>query len=541
MFCLHGKVVLVLAACCLLIAGEEKEQMIGSWGKAMDPDSNWRVKEQKRNLTVHHHTGAVIVAYAPPVGSEASTGQAGDAKNEKLAPEKLLADFRIARKALEEGHSGIYRYTSKEELDRLFDQAEKSLIKPLTMLEFYRVLAPVVAAIKCGHTGVYLPKDYMKTYTAKNGILPLQVRVLAGSVYVWRDLSGAAASLTGKEIRSINGVPASKIMEKMLAATSGDGDIQTNRMWRISGWTFSSELLALVGLSGPYDVALWDPKEKREIKVYLEGADWARLEEMARSRFPQDQDPKTAGDFKFLDEGMIAVMTIRGFGGFVDTKHKKTLKEFYQESLEAMNRKGTKTLVLDLRNNGGGEDELGKLLLSYLLDKPFKYYDDLVINASEFPTLQKYTDFPNVPEDKVERMPNGKYRVREHAHPNLGLQQPSRPTFQGKVFILMNGGCFSTTAEFLSRAHYHKRATFIGEESGGGYYGNTSGPVPALTLPNTKLVVYVPLLTYYLAVNGYKAAAHGVLPDHPIRYTIEELLEGMDKELALALELARKK
>jgi C-terminal processing protease CtpA/Prc len=184
---------------------------------------------------------------------------------------------------------------------------------------------------------------------------------------------------------------------------------------------------------------------------------------------------------------------------------------------------------------------LGKLLLSYLLDKPFNYYDDLVINALEFPTLQKYTNIPKIPEDKVERMPNGKYRALERTHPNLGVQQPSNPTFTGKVLILINGGCFSTAAEFLSVAHYHKRATFIGEESGGGYYGNSSGVVPALTLPNTKLVVYVPLVTYYLAVKGYKAASHGVLPDHPIRYTIEELLDATDKELALALELARKK
>jgi C-terminal processing protease CtpA/Prc len=105
--------------------------------------------------------------------------------------------------------------------------------------------------------------------------------------------------------------------------------------------------------------------------------------------------------------------------------------------------------------------------------------------------------------------------------------------------ILINSGCFSTTAEFLSQAHYHKRATFIGEESGGGYYGNTSGAVPALTLPNTKLVVYVPLVAYYMAVSGYQARAHGVVPDLPIRYSIEELLAGTDKELAVALELAR--
>jgi len=46
----------------------------------------------------------------------------------------------------------------------------------------------------------------------------------------------------------------------------------------------------------------------------------------------------------------------------------------------------------------------------------------------------------------VERQPNGKYRALHH--PNLGVQQPSMPTFAGKVLILINGDSFSTTAEF---------------------------------------------------------------------------------------------
>lgn len=240
------------------------------------------------------------------------------------------------------------------------------------------------------------------------------------------------------------------------------------------------------------------------------------------------------GDFKLLDGGTIAVMKIRGF---VDAQGQKTLADFYQESFEAMNRQGTKTLILDLRSNGGGEDELGKRLFSYLVAKPFKYYDELLINAREF-SFHKYTELPKVREDAVERLPDGKYRLRNH--PNLGMQQPSTPAFVGKVLILMNGDSFSTTAEFLSLAHFHKRATFIGEESGGGYYGNTSGAVPALTLPNTKVIVYVPLVSYHLAVSGNPDAAHGVRPDYPVRYTIEELLAGRDKELELALGLARK-
>src|SRR5260370_33431387 len=133
----------------------------------------------------------------------------------------------------------------------------------MSMLEFYRVLAPVVAPIKCGHTEASLPRGIMKTYAGKNGVLPLQVRVLEGKVYVWRDFSGAAASLAGMEIRSLNGVSASTIVEKMLAAASGYGDIQNSRMGRISGWAFSSQHLALVGVSAPYHAALWDSQEKR--------------------------------------------------------------------------------------------------------------------------------------------------------------------------------------------------------------------------------------------------------------------------------------
>ena len=275
----------------------------------------------------------------------------------------------------------------------------------------------------------------------------------------------------------------------------------------------------------------------RDVEIRLEGADFSHMQEVASARYPQDQPPKTSGEFKFLDEGKIAVMKIRGFGGFVDAEGKKDLREFYHESFDAMKKRGTKALVLDVRNNGGGEDELGKLLLSYLLDKPFKYYDGLALSAREF-KFQKYTEPFEIPAEAVQRGPDHTYRLVKH--PNLGTQQPSKPTFAGKVFILLNGDSFSTTAEFLSQAHFHKRATFIGEESGGGYYGNSSGAVPEVTLPNTKIIVRVPLVTYYMAVSGYKAAAHGVMPDHLVRYTIEELLAGTDKELALALELARK-
>jgi hypothetical protein len=80
----------------------------------------------------------------------------------KFTPGQLRDDFRVLRKSLEEAHPGLYRQTSKGELDRLFSEAEQSLDRPLDVFEFYRVLAPLVASIRCGHTNLQPPDFFVK-------------------------------------------------------------------------------------------------------------------------------------------------------------------------------------------------------------------------------------------------------------------------------------------------------------------------------------------------------------------------------------------
>ena len=49
----------------------------------------------------------------------------------------------------------------------------------------------------------------------------------------------------------------------------------------------------------------------------------------------------------------------------------------------------------------------------------------------------------------------------------MGLKSPREPGFGGALFLLMNGGSFSTSTEFLAAIRSHRPATFIGEESSG--------------------------------------------------------------------------
>jgi hypothetical protein len=141
-----------------------------------------------------------------------------------LEPALLQEDFRIFRSALEEGHSGIYRYTPKAEMDRTFDAAARQIVRPMSALEFYRLLAPVVADIKCGHTAVLPPRDLQTALAKTIPLFPFDVEVSDGKVYTLREYMPDEQHLTGLEVRAINRVPIERILINMIAATPGDGD-----------------------------------------------------------------------------------------------------------------------------------------------------------------------------------------------------------------------------------------------------------------------------------------------------------------------------
>src|SRR6266849_7166596 len=149
-------------------------------------------------------------------------------------PTKLLQEeFCIMRDALEEAHGGIYRYTTKAEMDRTFDRAYQKIDHAMTDREFWRLVAPVVAHIKCGHTAIWLPKTVQAEITTKIPLLPLVVRMFSDRVYIYRDLSSRDSSLEGSEILSINGEPVKDLRKTMTTFVTGDGNTTTAKAWRL--------------------------------------------------------------------------------------------------------------------------------------------------------------------------------------------------------------------------------------------------------------------------------------------------------------------
>ncbi len=123
-----------------------------------------------------------------------------------------------------------------------------------------------------------------------------------------------------------------------------------------------------------------------------------------------------------------------------------------------------------------------------------------------------------------------------------GILTPAEPrpdAYTGKLYILTGGLTYSGGSEFASIVKGNRQATFIGEETGGGYYGNTSGFQIILTLPHSEIIIRIPLLKFVVEVEGDIPFGRGVIPDYEVQPTIDEYLNGVDAEMNYALKLIR--
>ena len=106
---------------------------------------------------------------------------------QELAPARLREDLHVLQQSLEEGHSGLYRYTPKAEMDQVFEQAESRLDHPMSWRQFYALVLPIVARIRCGHTHITPGAEHNQEVEEGIPVLPFDVQIVDGRLWVLRD------------------------------------------------------------------------------------------------------------------------------------------------------------------------------------------------------------------------------------------------------------------------------------------------------------------------------------------------------------------
>ena len=477
---------------------------------------------------------AVFLCYQP-LSSQEKRSSLGKI----YAADQLQQDFMILRKALEEGHAGLYRYTPKAELDKHFESIEKKLDRSMTEFVFLRMLAPLIAHIHDGHTSINLSQTLENTLSAEPNLFPFNLRFIDKKVYLFRNYSEREDVVLGSELHSINGHPIAEILQKMLPFIPNDARIQTSKYRKLERTAYFGRLFNLIfGLSDSYALTCQEPGTSTKKTFPVKAIKAGDLNTIAGKRYPGEFKESLPIQLEYRND--VAILTVRTFSARAYQSAKIGFPTFLKNVFQELEGKKTKHLIIDLRDNGGGTDAYGKILFAHLIDKPFRYYEHLRASNIKY-TFFQYTGI--TPEQQKEfplsfkENEEGTFDLK--FHPNLGDQKPIPPIFRGNIYVLLNGNSFSGTGECTSLMHFHKVAVFIGEECGSGYYGNTSGFMPRLTLPNTKIRVRIPMIRYTMAVSGYPED-RGIIPDNPVSPKIEDLLNDKDTVMEFTLDLIKK-
>src|SRR5262245_59263371 len=104
----------------------------------------------------------------------ALTASLAAAQATDLPPAAMREDFDLLRRAVEEAHGGLHRFTPKADLDKRFDEARARLAAPMSRLAYIGVLSEALAQVRDGH----MQLEFDEATTAALGAartLPLRV------------------------------------------------------------------------------------------------------------------------------------------------------------------------------------------------------------------------------------------------------------------------------------------------------------------------------------------------------------------------------
>jgi len=456
------------------------------------------------------------------------------APNKKFNIETLKEDYDLLRLAVEEAHAGMYRYTSKSEFDSLFNNQFMKINREMTEIEFFRLISPIIEKIHCVHTSVQPSSDYQKVMDEKSLFFPFALKFISGKTYILQNYNPEYQIPLGSEIVSINDKPVSQLLRELRKMFPSDGENETYK-YRILDWYFPEKYFLYIEQPDSFKLEYLLSEKRGTATVIVPGVPPDKIN---NTWFSYKKLYKECLKLQIQEESNLAILTIRTFVPKIIKHFGYDYYKFLESSFKEIEDRNISNLIIDLRWNDGGESYYCTDLLAYLLDKPFQFGERESTSKPRYSFLE-YTDkgifFNYLHPNLWTRDNTGLYLLKD----SRGKIEPKVRNFKGRVYVLINGMSISGSADVAALLHYHKKAAFIGEETGGAYYGNNSGDFINLTLPNTHIRIKIPIRSSVMAVSNYPFTKRGVIPDFELKPTIEDILNGIDKELDFAIDLIK--
>lgn len=419
---------------------------------------------------------------------------------------ELEEDLIFLNTKLREKHPNLHTYTS----DRAYTAFVDELTFPdsVDAKKVYAYFASLSSIIKDGHTFFYPSQQAISERDVNDVFFPIQLHWDGKSAYITKDFGSNPELKPGRKITSIEGEPIDSILNRMLRGMMRDGNNLNYPTWILN--TFFFEYYSyFYGSSTAYSFGIED-ELGNHLDVIAMGV---KRKDLISQLFSEEETFHRGIYFDLDSTSRTAMLTIKDW-------HRDVLKERYKQNFkkeidpifEKILLNKVEYLIIDIRDNQGGNTAYSKRVLAHLIDQQF-------VMIEGFNKLKK------------------KGLKKAHGS-HAGLQKSKKSVFNGEVFVLINGGSFSNSGIFASALKRANRAVFIGEETGGSEFILSSDAV-MVTLPNTGVRVAIPELQYLVKAHAPNDL-HGIRPDYEVKPNIHDLINKVDTVMTFTLNLIQK-
>ncbi len=403
-----------------------------------------------------------------------------------LSKEQAQFDVNALLSALNEIHPDLYFQTSQTEILDKYNEILEAIPDSIDTKELYMLAAPLVSMIGDGHTMLRFPMNDLFTRELKR--LPMFVKVNSDRSV---ECTSCIDSLipNGAKILSINGTTTADMIERLLTMVSGEREhFKLRRM----DDPFIAVFETVYGGKEAYDVEFTRPGSTTTEHAMLPAT---KIEDM-RGRMSATAEDKPQADYSYSidEENGIAVMDFRRFN---DPASMKLMCDLMMNDMKSH---GIRKLIIDIRENGGGNSQVGDVLLRYISPRPFRQMDKTVVKRS--PLAMKLTgqqaNYPSYTYYKMTDKQDITPLTEEEGH------------FDGEVIVLTSNKTFSAASSFAQAFKHYQMGKTVGEETGG--MTVTFGDIVYWSMPVSGIMCSISWKRFWHA-GGDEKNIHGTLPD----------------------------
>ena len=411
----------------------------------------------------------------------------GDIGTQQLSPNELKEDASVLRKALEKYHPGLYWYTSEDQFNLAWDSLNSHLDKPMSDIQFFGQLLPVVAKVKCAHTFFFPSEDIFIRGTR----FPLNLKFIDGKGYIMPDSLNRYKIPKGSELLTINGQSLNEIIDLLLPNLEAQGG---NLGWKyvILENDFQNYYYYKIDQSNSFEIEYIDRATKQRMHVNVVGSAEEALRRHWKNWYPKETGAPLK--LKYFTDPDVVLITIKSFWKGRYKQYHQDLDKLIAQYFEEIHRRRIQNLIIDLRGNEGGNNP--ERVYSYIARQNDKNTD-------------------------------GSNKIITH----------NKNLFHGQVVVLTNERSISAQETFVTIFKNNKRGLTIGQPTPGSYDGLCGGNKRRVLLPNSHFEIHIPLhasIRTYISTNNYHKG-EGIPPDIKVDKRIDDLLSGKDLALELAL------